>query len=213
MLKRLGGLILLLIGIVVGVILSLSSGGVAVALLYMQTNAPQTEPLINPQATATAIPMPSVTPTVAPTATPNDTPIPPDPTAVPAGRRDVQIRIAESYLAVDVAIGLKNSEVGAAIEDSSLDIQPGNIAVIRARPKGSTSFALTFTSQLSLAGNRIVVTPLSSSALLTPFRGRIARTIEDNINARVDRYRENNSFRILSLTTTGDEVLIDLALR
>ena len=213
MIRRISGCGLVLIGIVAGVVLALSSGGVAVALLFFQTSAPRVEPLIDALPTQTAIPLPSGTPTVVPTPIPSDTPIPPELTPAVASRRDIQIHISESYLAVDVAAGLRNSEVGGAIEDSSFDIQPGNVIVIRARPKGSQSFALTFTGQLSLAGNRIAVTPLSSSALLTPFRGRIARTIEDNINARVDRYRENNSFRILSLSTTGDEISVDLALR
>ena len=70
----------------------------------------------------------------------------------------------------------------------------------------------TFTGQLRLQGDRVVVVPLSSSALLTPWRSQIAKILEDNIYARIDSYRSSVNFRIAAISTSNEDVIADLFL-
>lgn len=160
-----------------------------------------------------AQPTPTELPVLAPLATP--TPIldgAPEPTPRPPSRYDVQLRVSEPYLNVVANQSIPTSGIGAGIDAIDLDIRPGNVIALRARPIGTRDFALSFTGQLVLAGNRITVTPLSSSLLLLPFRGQIAEVIEEAINARLNAYRTAVGFRILAIQTTDTDLIADLRL-
>ena len=157
------------------------------------------------------------TPTELPLLTPPPTPTPmvdaaPEPTPRPTARYDVQLRISEPYLNVVANQSIPASGIGAGIDAVDLDIRPGNVIALRARPLGARDLALTFTGQMSLAGNRIEVTPLSSSLLLLPFRGQIAEVVEEAINARLNVYRTAVGFRILAIQTTESDLIADLRL-
>jgi hypothetical protein len=194
------------VGGLFGMLLTAAVAAMSVFFLLQQTTA---TPLGAVLLTATPIPVPA-TPTPAAPPTPDNSGQP-DSTATPiAGRRDVRVQLAETYLSTQVDAGIRASNVGGGIDESSLDVQPNNIVVIRARPKGSRDFALTFTGQLMLQNDRVVVVPISSSALLTPFRGTIAKILEDNINARIDSYRTSVNFRIQALSTSNEDVIVDL---
>ncbi|MCS6801034.1 MAG: hypothetical protein RMM58_04365 [Chloroflexota bacterium] len=160
-----------------------------------------------------AAPTPTELPVLVPAATP--TPFPellPEPTPRPPGRYDVQLRISEAYLNSVANQSIPTSGIGAGIDTVDLDIRPGNIIVLRARPVGARDLALSFTGQLSLAGNRIAVTPLSSSLLLLPFRGQIAEVVEEAINTRMNAYRNAVGFRILAIQTSETDLIADLRL-
>ncbi|GIW08159.1 MAG: hypothetical protein KatS3mg060_2964 [Dehalococcoidia bacterium] len=157
--------------------------------------------------TATEVPSLLPVPTVTPVGE-----AAPQPTPPPVGRYDVQLRISEPYLNLVANQSIPTSGIGAGIDAVELDIRPGNVIALRARPIGARDLALSFTGQMSLVGNRIEVTPLSSSLLLAPFRDQVADVVEESINARMNAYRSAVGFRILSIQTTESDLIADLRL-
>ncbi|MFN8532643.1 MAG: hypothetical protein U0556_03765 [Dehalococcoidia bacterium] len=183
------------------------AGYLAFNNVIAQFTAPLTYQAAPAEPTPTQLPSIQALPISTPVVDPD-----PEPTARPTSRYDVQLRISEPYLNVVDNQSIPSSGLGAGVDAVDLDIKPGNIIALRARPIGARDLALTFTGQMSLQGNYISVTPLASSLLLLPFRGQVADVVEQSINARLNVYRNAVGFRILAIQTTESDLIIDVRL-
>lgn len=185
-------------GFVTAVVLIIGGGAIVVnrALNEVDTF------LQTPQPTSTAIPIAEATQTPPPPEPPPDStpePVPPATTS----RYDVEVNVSQQYINYEAQKELSRRNIGIGVQSISFAFQPGNVFTLYILPVGSPNFYFTFTGQVILRDNQVLINPLSSSLLLSPFRGQIAEQMQAGISERLAEYQKTTPYTITSLATTN----------